>query len=65
MLEIATSLAVLRRERGLAAIHLADTAGVSRQTIYAIEVGTFIPNTAVALLLARALDITVEDLFTL
>ena len=40
-------------------------AGVSRQTIYAMEAGTYIPNTAVALRLARALDASVEDLFKL
>jgi molybdate-binding protein/DNA-binding XRE family transcriptional regulator len=38
---------------------------VSRQTIYAMEAGTYVPNTAVALRLARALDSTVEDLFAL
>ena len=32
------------------------TAGVSRQTIYAIEAGSYVPNTAVALRLARALE---------
>ena len=62
---IATNLAGLRRRRGVSAIRLAAAAGVSRQTIYAMEAGTFIPNTAVALRLARALDTTVEDLFTL
>ena len=65
MPEIETSLGTLRRKRGLSAIHLAATAGVSRQTIYAMEAGTYVPNTAVALRLARALDTTVEELFTL
>ena len=65
MSEIATNLAALRRKRGLSAIHLAAAAGVSRQTIYAMEAGTFVPNTAVALRLARALDTTVEELFSL
>jgi molybdate-binding protein/DNA-binding XRE family transcriptional regulator len=65
MPEVATNLAALRRKRGLSAIALAAAAGISRQTIYAMEAGTFIPNTAVALRLARALDSTVEELFTL
>jgi molybdate-binding protein/DNA-binding XRE family transcriptional regulator len=65
MPEVATNLAALRRKRGLSAIALAAAAGVSRQTIYAMEAGTFIPNTAVALRLARALEATVEDLFSL
>src|SRR6516164_8539743 len=65
MPEIETNLAALRRKRGLSAIRLAAVAGVSRQTIYAMEAGTFVPNTAVALRLARALNTTVEELFTL
>src|SRR5438132_7342394 len=65
MPEIETSLGTLRRKRGFSAIHLAEQVGVSRQTIYAMEAGTFVPNTAVALRLARALDTTVEELFTL
>ena len=65
MPEIENSLGALRRKRGLSAIHLAATVGVSRQTIYAMEAGTYVPNTAVALRLARALDTTVEELFTL
>jgi DNA-binding XRE family transcriptional regulator len=36
---------------------------MSRQTIYAIEAGTYIPNTAVSLKLARALESTVEEIF--
>src|SRR3989442_2485692 len=65
MPEIETSLGTLRRKRGISAIHLASTVGVSRQTIYAMEAGTYVPNTAVALRLARALETTVEELFTL
>ncbi len=65
MAEIETSLGALRRMRGLSAIRLAATVGVSRQTIYAMEAGTYVPNTAVALRLARALETTVEELFTL
>ena len=65
MPEIETSLGTLRRKRGLSAIQLAATVGVSRQTIYAMEAGTYVPNTAVALRLARALDTTVEELFSL
>jgi molybdate-binding protein/DNA-binding XRE family transcriptional regulator len=65
MSEIETNLAAIRRKRGLSAIALAATAGITRQTIYAIEAGTYVPNTAVALHLARALETTVEDLFAL
>jgi DNA-binding XRE family transcriptional regulator len=39
--------------------------GVSRQTIYAIEAGTYVPNTEVALCLAQELEVTIDELFTL
>jgi molybdate-binding protein/DNA-binding XRE family transcriptional regulator len=63
--EIENNLALLRQKRGLAAAQLAKMAGVSRQTIYAMEAGTYVPNTAVALKLARALEVRVEELFSL
>jgi molybdate-binding protein/DNA-binding XRE family transcriptional regulator len=65
MPEIETNVGSLRQKRGYSAIQLAQMIGVSRQTIYAIEGGTYVPNTAVALRLARALDTKVEDLFAL
>jgi putative molybdopterin biosynthesis protein len=65
MREVENNLAALRRKRGLSAVALAAAAGVTRQTIYAMEAGTYVPNTAVALRLARALDCTVEELFAL
>jgi molybdate-binding protein/DNA-binding XRE family transcriptional regulator len=64
-LEIGNNLATLRHKRGFSAAWLAKTTGISRQTIYAIEAGSFAPNTAVALRLARTLEVNVEDLFTL
>src|SRR5690242_14384311 len=63
--EIENRLAGLRQSRGISAAGLAGMAGVTRQTIYAMEAGSYIPNTAVALRLARALEVSVEDLFTL
>ena len=38
---------------------------MSRQTIYAIEAGSYVPNTAVSLQLARVLGVTAEELFSL
>lgn len=58
-------LAQLRKGRGIAASELARRVNVSRQTIYAIEAGTYVPNTEVALHLARELEVTVDELFTL
>lgn len=58
-------LAEVRKSRGVAAAALAAEVGVTRQAIYAIEAGTYMPNTAVALRLARVLETSVEDLFAL
>jgi molybdate-binding protein/DNA-binding XRE family transcriptional regulator len=63
--EIASNLAALRHKRGLSAAGLAGTVGISRQTIYAMEAGSYVPNTAVALRLARTLEVSVEELFSL
>ena len=62
---IASKLATVRKQKGISAASLAADVGVSRQTIYALEAGTYIPNTAVALRLARVLVVTVEELFEL
>jgi molybdate-binding protein/DNA-binding XRE family transcriptional regulator len=62
-MEVQTNLAQLRTKRGLGAAQLAAEIGISRQTIYAIEAGTYVPNTAVSLKLAKVLDTTVEELF--
>jgi putative molybdopterin biosynthesis protein len=58
-------LAEIRKTRGVSAADLAGRVHVSRQTIYAIEAGTYVPNTEVALDLARELEVTVEELFSL
>ncbi|HTY63972.1 MAG TPA: substrate-binding domain-containing protein [Acidobacteriota bacterium] len=62
---IENNLAQLRLKRGFTAIKLAREIGVSRQTIYAMETGTYVPNTLLALKLAQVLEVTVEDLFRL
>ncbi|MBV8552532.1 MAG: helix-turn-helix domain-containing protein [Acidobacteriaceae bacterium] len=54
-----------REARGISAAEVAARCGVSRQTIYAIEDGTFLPNTAIAIRLARILETSVEELFPL
>jgi len=63
--EIENTLGTLRQKRGLSAVQLAKLVGVSRQTVYAIEAGTYVPNTTIALKLARALETTVDSLFAL
>jgi len=64
-METRTQLPEIRRRRGVSAAQLARAAHVSRQTIYAIEAGDYVPNTALALALARLLEVRVEDLFQL
>ncbi len=62
---VRTHLQEIRKKRGVSAAHLASRVGISRQTIYAIEDGTFVPNTMISLQLARALDVTVEEMFSI
>ncbi len=62
---IENRLAQIRKSRGIGASELARRVNVSRQTIYAIEAGTYVPNTEVALHLASVLEVTVDELFTL
>ena len=42
---------------------LANAVGVSRQTIYSIEKGKFIPSTLLAFKIAREFKKNVEDVF--
>ena len=53
----------VRLARKLSQGHLAEQVGIKRQAIYDIESGKYLPNTALALRLARRLGCTVEDLF--
>jgi DNA-binding XRE family transcriptional regulator len=53
----------VRQERGLSAAALARSAGISRQAVYALENGQYVPSTAVALTLARSLQVSVEEIF--
>lgn len=62
---IENRLSQVRKSRGVGASDLARRVNVSRQTIYAIEAGTYVPNTEVALHLAHELEVTVDDLFSL
>lgn len=64
-METRTQLNQIRQQRDISASELAKRAGVSRQTIYAIEAGDYVPNTALALQLAKILEVHVEDLFQL
>lgn len=62
---IINKLHSVRLRRGIGAADLARRVGVSRQTIYAIEAGNYVPNTEVTLKLSRELGVSVEALFSL
>ena len=54
-----------RSEQGWTQAELAERVGVSRKTINTVENNVFIPSTILALRLARALGVPVEQLFWL
>ena len=54
-----------RAELGLTQAELAEKVGVTRKTVNTVENGVFVPSTILALKLARALDMTVEELFAI
>lgn len=55
----------LRTNRGLTQEELAERAGVSRQTVIAIEKGNYTPSVLLALKIARIFKVPVEDIFSL
>lgn len=63
--EITSNLAEMRKRRGASASALAAQVGVTRQAIYSIEAGSYVPNTALGLRLARALGVSIDELFQL
>jgi putative transcriptional regulator len=60
-----TTMKVERAKRDLTQAELADLAGVTRKSINAIETGHMVPSTILALKLAHALGVTVEELFSI
>ena len=57
------NLRELRSERNWSQAELADRAGVSRQTINAIETGKYDPSLPLAFTLARIFKLKIEDVF--
>lgn len=57
------ALRIARQARGLSQQQLAGMAGVSRQAVSAVESGQSDPSLRVALALARALGLSVEEVF--
>jgi putative transcriptional regulator len=59
-----TRLKVLRAEREWSQADLAERAGVSRQTINAIETGKYDPSLPLAFTLAQLFGRPIEELFS-
>jgi putative transcriptional regulator len=64
-MELKNRLRESRAQRGLTQESLANMVGATRQTIIAIEKGGYTPSVALALKLASAVDVPVQDLFWL
>ncbi|MGB5158915.1 substrate-binding domain-containing protein [Desulfobacterium sp. N47] len=60
---ITCRLKVIRQSAGISQIQLASLVGIKRQAVYDIECGKYVPNTSVALQMAKILGCKVEDLF--
>ena len=52
-----------RSELGLTQAELAERVGVTRKTVNTVENGVFVPSALLALKLAEALSVPVEELF--
>jgi putative transcriptional regulator len=63
--ELRNTLKVQRAMRDLTQADLAELAGVTRKSVNAIETGNMVPSILLALKLARALGISVDQLFSL
>jgi putative transcriptional regulator len=60
-----TTMKVERAKRDLTQAELAELAGVTRKSINAIEMGHMVPSVVLALKLAKALGVKVEELFSI
>jgi len=61
---VQNNVRTLRKERGVTQEDLAIAVGVSRQTVIAIEKGSYVPSVLLALKLAKYFDLSVEELFS-
>ena len=61
---VTNNIRALRTERGdMTQADLAELLGVTRQTVIAIEQGRYSPSLEMAFQIARALDVTLDDVF--
>jgi putative molybdopterin biosynthesis protein len=61
--DIICRLKEIRNGKKMTQTQLADLVGIKRQAIYDLESGRYLPNTSVALRLARVLGCNIEDIF--
>ena len=54
-----------RIKKQLTQVQLAELVGVSRQTIFSIEISKYVPSVVLSLKLAKAFGKKVEDIFKL
>jgi putative transcriptional regulator len=54
-----------RLKKQLTQVQLAELIGVSRQTIFSIEINKYVPSVILSLKLAKAFGKKVEDIFKL
>ena len=64
-MQLTNCLKETRLQKQLTQESLADRVGVTRQTIIAVEKDKFVPSVKLALELAQALNVSLEDLFWL
>ena len=64
-MKLCNRLKEIRLQKEITQESLASQAGVTRQSIIAIEQGKFSPSVKLALELAHALNVSLEDLFWL
>lgn len=62
---VRNTMRVQRAMRDLTQAELAERAGITRASVNAIEGGRMVPSIYLALKLARALAVSVDDLFSL
>ena len=63
--EIRNSVRQQRLLREMTQQELADRVGVTRQTILSIEKGKYTPSVALALIISKVFEVTVDSLFQL
>jgi len=64
-LSLSNRLKVARAEKNLSQEELAKLAGVTRQTIWSIENGQYVPSALLAFILAKRLGKPIAELFSL